>query len=80
MRFREEPRCGRVERIDLLVPVLDAEALDSSELPGVVGYQREAETASMRSDEQIVCANHGSTHLEGGTYLGIVKSRLIGIF
>jgi hypothetical protein len=52
--------------------------LDATELPGVIGHEREFQTTGVRRDEEIVRADHRSSRFERSADLGIVKGRFIG--
>jgi hypothetical protein len=51
--------------------------LDTTELVGVVGYERELERTGVRRDEEIVCAYLRSAHCERSTDLRIVKGGFV---
>jgi hypothetical protein len=57
-------RCRTVCLGELLSPVFNVEILDATELIGVVSHERELERTGVRRDEEIVCADHRSTHFE----------------
>jgi hypothetical protein len=56
----------------LFSPVFNVEVFDATELPGIVGHERDLERTGMRRDEEIVRADHRSTRFERSANLGMV--------
>jgi hypothetical protein len=52
--------------------------LDATELPGIVGHEREFQRTGVRSNEEIVCTDHRSARFESSADLGVVKGRFVG--
>src|SRR5947199_10700831 len=54
-------------------PVLYCQVLNAPELVGIIRHQRQTETAGMRGNKEIVCADHRAASFQVRTNLRVVR-------